>query len=97
MRRIGGGGRREVQEGGDKCIHSADSLHCTAETNTTLKSNYTPIKQNETGRPEEAALIPYHLTSIAHPMGRDAPCISNRMKLTVLLPSRRKAEFLLNQ
>ena len=27
---------REVQEGGDICIHIADSLHCTSETNTTL-------------------------------------------------------------
>jgi len=26
----------EVQEGGDICIHIVDSLHCTAETNTTL-------------------------------------------------------------
>ena len=26
---------REVPEGGDICIHMADSLHCTAETNTT--------------------------------------------------------------
>ena len=25
------------------CIHIADSLHCTAETNTTLLSNYTAI------------------------------------------------------
>ena len=25
-----------VQEGGDTCVHRADSLHCTAETNTTL-------------------------------------------------------------
>ena len=45
----GGGGRREVQDGGDICgrgdIHIADSLHCTAETNTTLQSNYTPIKK----------------------------------------------------
>ena len=31
-----GGGEREVQEGGDIDIHIADSLHCTAETNTTL-------------------------------------------------------------
>ena len=38
-----GGGGREVQEGGDICIHIADSLHCTEETNTTLQSNYTPI------------------------------------------------------
>ena len=37
-------GRREVQEEGDICIHIADSLPCTAETNTTLYSNYTPIK-----------------------------------------------------
>ena len=28
---------KEVQEGGTRiCIHIADSLHCTAETNTTL-------------------------------------------------------------
>ena len=27
---------REVQEGGDIGIHIADSLHCTAESNTTL-------------------------------------------------------------
>ena len=27
---------REVQEGKDVCIHIADSLCCTAETNTTL-------------------------------------------------------------
>ena len=30
------GGGQEVQEGGDICIHIADSLHCTAETNATL-------------------------------------------------------------
>ena len=30
--------------GGDLCTHTADSLHCTAETNTALQSNYTPIK-----------------------------------------------------
>ena len=29
---------------GDICIHIADSLCYTAETNTTLQSNYTPIK-----------------------------------------------------
>ena len=29
------GGEREVQEGGDIVIHTADSLHCMAETNTT--------------------------------------------------------------
>ena len=31
-----GAGAREVQEGGGMCIHGADSLHYTAETNTTL-------------------------------------------------------------
>ena len=36
---------REFQEGGDICIHIADSLHCTAETNSTLYSNYTLIKK----------------------------------------------------
>ena len=29
-----GGMAREVQEGRDRHIHMADSLHCTAETNT---------------------------------------------------------------
>ena len=32
----GGGIGREAPEGGDICIHTADSLCCTAETNTTL-------------------------------------------------------------
>ena len=32
----GGEGWREVQEEGDICIYRADSLHSTAETNTTL-------------------------------------------------------------
>ena len=29
---------------GDICMHTADSLWCTTETNTVLWSNYTPIK-----------------------------------------------------
>ena len=37
------GGGRDAEEGGDICIHIADALCCTAETNTTLQSNYTPI------------------------------------------------------
>ena len=32
----GEGGRREVQEGGYVCLLTADSLPCTAETNTAL-------------------------------------------------------------
>ena len=34
----------EVQEEGEICMHMADSRCCTAETNTTLESNYPPIK-----------------------------------------------------
>ena len=36
------GGR--FKGGGDICIFMADSCCCTAETNTTLPSNYPPIK-----------------------------------------------------
>ena len=37
-------GGREAQQGEDICMHIADSLCCTVEMNTTLQSNYTPIK-----------------------------------------------------
>ena len=37
---------KEIQKGGDICIHIADSLCCTVEGNTILESNYTPIKIN---------------------------------------------------
>ena len=33
----------KVQEGGDICIHIADSLCSAAETNTTLGSNYVRV------------------------------------------------------
>ena len=33
---------RETQEGEDVCMRVTDSLCGTAETNTTMKSNYTP-------------------------------------------------------
>ena len=33
---VGWEGARKAQEGGDICIHVADSLHCTTETNTIL-------------------------------------------------------------
>lgn len=39
----GAGGGRAAQEGGDVCIHIVESLHCTAETNTTLSLNSTAI------------------------------------------------------
>ena len=32
----GGGSEREAQEEGYICVHTPDSFHCTAETNTTL-------------------------------------------------------------
>lgn len=35
-----GEGEREIQEGGDICMHMAISLNWTSETNTMLKSNY---------------------------------------------------------
>ena len=41
---MGGMQGEEVQKGGNISIPIADSLLGTAETNTTLYSNYTPIK-----------------------------------------------------
>ena len=32
------------QEGGDVCLHVADSLHYTAETNNTVKQSYSYLK-----------------------------------------------------
>ena len=40
----GVGGGREFQEGRNTCILMVDSCCCMAETNTTLKSSYLPIK-----------------------------------------------------
>ena len=36
---------REVQEGEDVYIHIADSLHCTAKTNNTVKQLYSNKKE----------------------------------------------------
>ena len=41
----GAWGGREAQEGGDICIIMTDLHCCTAETNTTLESNFSPIKK----------------------------------------------------
>ena len=38
---------KEIQKRGDMCIHTADSFHCTVETNTTLLNNYTSIKKKK--------------------------------------------------
>ena len=45
---MGIGDEREAQEGWDICIHKADPLCCTAETNTTLSRNYIPIIKKKT-------------------------------------------------
>ena len=44
---MGGGGwsGREAQQGEDVCIHIADSLHCTAKTNNTVKQLYSNKKE----------------------------------------------------
>ena len=39
---------REAQKGEDVCILIADSRCCIAEPNTTLLSNYPPIKKKKT-------------------------------------------------
>lgn len=41
----GGGGMRP--EGGNICVHIADGRCCIAEINTTLYSNYSPIKNEK--------------------------------------------------
>ena len=43
----GVGEGREVQEGGDRGIPMADSCWRMAETNTTLQSNYPPIRNKQ--------------------------------------------------
>ena len=52
----------DIQEGENAYIHTADSLHCTAETNTTLQSNYIPInfffKFFEKDLREESEVVP---------------------------------------
>lgn len=35
---------KEIQERVDICVHVSDSLCCSSETNRSLESNYTPIK-----------------------------------------------------
>ena len=44
-REVGWGEGREVQERGDICIIMTDLCCCMAETNTTLESNFPPIKK----------------------------------------------------
>ena len=45
------GDGREAQEEGNVCILGAGSLCCTSETNTELKSNYTPVKNKSNPKP----------------------------------------------
>ena len=51
---------KEIQKRGGICTHIADSFCCIAETNTTLQSNYTPIKNLK------ALLKFFNLSSISH-------------------------------
>ena len=44
------GGGRVGQLRGDICLLIADSLCCIVEINTTLQSNYTPIKKRKVAR-----------------------------------------------
>ena len=52
----------EVQKGGDICTCMADSFCCTVETNTTLQSNYPPIKINLKKEVEIKAKYVYYTT-----------------------------------
>ena len=42
-----GTNEKEIHESGAVCVHMADSLCCTAEDNTTLQSNSTPVKKKK--------------------------------------------------
>ena len=76
---VGGVGSRELQEGGDIDIHIADSLCCTAETNTcckvmTLQKIYIKVKlmpRKEAPSPltlEEKQPSVDFLTQMSHPV-----------------------------
>ena len=45
------GGEREIQEAGDVCIHIADTLCCTAETNNIVKQLYSNNTREKKERP----------------------------------------------
>ena len=69
-----GVGGREAQEGGDTCTHVADSLCCTAETNTTLQSNYIPIFKKRLSKiavPKYKINVYVSLTSLRHHLHSD--------------------------
>ena len=52
MARMGVIGGRSEREGMYICLHTADSLHCIAETNTTLESSYTTLKKQNKKKTE---------------------------------------------
>ena len=47
---VGGGGVEDVQEGGNICIHTADTFHCTAETNTLCEAIILQLFKKGNGR-----------------------------------------------
>ena len=53
-----GGGGRKTQEGEGICILMPDSPCCTEKSNTTLQSNYPPIKKNFKGEKKEKKILP---------------------------------------
>ena len=51
-------GRKEGGSGGkDPCIHIADLLCCTAEMNTSLSSNSTPIRKKDRQKERSASPV----------------------------------------
>ena len=55
----------EAHEGGDTCIHMAESLHCTAETNSIVKQLYSNNSKQKTtteGEPRRACIIELAMT-----------------------------------
>ena len=59
---------------GDICIHIADSLCCTAETNTPLKSNYTPKKMLKKKKREASTRGADSLETRLRSWGRNGSC-----------------------
>ena len=55
---------REVPEGKDICIHIAESLCCTAETNTTLQSKYTPTKNDKLKKKKQICRVQYWVCAV---------------------------------
>ena len=51
---------RKSKKRGDICVHIADALCCTVETNIALQSNYNPIKINFKNRKKRKRMTSYN-------------------------------------